>query len=78
MRRTVLCVLMWVPPSDFDGRHDVVLQQYEEDGSAHMEYLRDHGACSGLSNLRIDSDWSGYYPPVLWSGYRSWIDVEGL
>ena len=73
-----LCALMRVPPTDFDGTRDAVLQQYKEDGSVHMEYLRDHGVWSDLPYLRIDSDWSGYYPPALWSGRRSRIVVEGL
>ncbi len=73
-----LCALMRVPPTNFDGTRDAVLQQYKEDGSVHMEYLRDHGVWSDLPYLRIDSDWSGYYPSVLWSGRRSRIDVEGL
>lgn len=73
-----LCALMRVPPTDFDGLHDAVLQQYKEDGSVHMEYLRDHGVWSDLPYLRIDEDWGGYYPASLWSGKRSRIDVEGL
>lgn len=73
-----LCALMGVPPTDFDGTRDAVLQQYKEDGSVHMEYLRDHGVWSDLPYLRIDSDWRGYYPPALWSARRSRIDVEGF
>lgn len=73
-----LCALMCVPPTDFDGTHDAILQQYKEDGSVHMEYLRDHGVWSDLPYLRIDSDWTGYYPSVLWNGRRSAISVEGL
>ncbi|MGE0097206.1 MAG: transglutaminase family protein [Hydrogenophaga sp.] len=73
-----LCTLMRVPPTDFDGLHDAVLQQYKEDGSVHMEYLRDHGVWSDVPYQRIDDDWGGYYPPSLWSGRRSRIDVEGL
>ncbi len=73
-----LCTLMRVPPTDFDGLHDAVLQQYKEDGSVQMEYLRDHGVWSDLPYLRIDDDWGGYYPHSLWSGQRSRIDVEGL
>lgn len=72
-----LCALMRVPPTDFDGEHDAVLQQYKEDGSVHMEYLRDHGVWSDVPYLRIDEDWGGYYPPSLWSGKRSRIDVQG-
>jgi len=71
-----LCELMNVPPTQFDGINDAVLQQYKEDGSIHMEYLRDHGVWSDLPYLRIDSDWSGYYPAGLWSDRRSRIDIE--
>lgn len=73
-----LCALMRVPPTDFNGLQDAVLQQYKEDGSVHMEYLRDHGVWSDVPYLRIDEDWGGYYPASLWSGKRSRIDVEGL
>jgi transglutaminase-like putative cysteine protease len=73
-----LCTLMSVPATDFDGEHDAVLQQYKEDGSVHMEYLRDHGVWSDVPYLRIDEDWRGYYPPSLWSQGRSRIEVEGL
>jgi transglutaminase-like putative cysteine protease len=73
-----LCTLMRVPATDFDGEHDAILQQYKEDGSVHMEYLRDHGVWSDVPYLRIDEDWRGYYPPSLWNHGRSRIDVEGL
>jgi len=73
-----LCTRMRVPPTDFDGASDAVLQQYREDGSVHMEYLRDHGVWSDLPYLRIDSDWNGYYPPVLWDERRSRIHIEGF
>lgn len=73
-----LCALMRVPPTEFDGTRDAVLQQYKEDGSTHMEYLRDHGVWSDVPYRRIDEDWGGYYPSSLWSGRRSRIDVEGL
>jgi len=73
-----LCALMRVPPTNFDGSSDAVLQQYKEDGSVHMEYLRDHGVWSDLPYLRIDDDWTGYYPAVLWRDRRSRIEVEGL
>jgi transglutaminase-like putative cysteine protease len=61
-----LCVLMGVPPTEFDGTQDAVLQQYKADGSVHMEYLRDHGVWSDVPLQRIEADWAGYYPPTLW------------
>jgi hypothetical protein len=73
-----LCSLMRVPPTEFDGRSDAVLQQFKEDGSVHMEYLRDHGVWCALPYLRIHDDWDGYYPSTLWSGRRSRVEVEDL
>ncbi|WP_439589005.1 transglutaminase-like domain-containing protein [Hydrogenophaga sp.] len=73
-----LCALMRVPPTDFDGVHDAVLQQYKEDGSVHMEYLRDHGVWSDVPYPRIEDDWRGYYPSSLWDGERDPLDVKGL
>jgi transglutaminase-like putative cysteine protease len=72
-----LCALMRVPSTDFDGTQDAILQQYKEDGSLHMAYLRDHGVWSDVPYLRIDSDWVGYYPPQLWNGRRSHVEVDG-
>lgn len=73
-----LCELIKVPPTEFDGTSDAVLQQYKEDGTVQMEYLRDHGVWSDLPYLRIDSDWIGYYPSGLWASRRSSIDIEEL
>lgn len=61
-----LCALMGVPPTEFDGTRDAVLQQFKADGQLHMEYLRDHGIWSDVPLRRIDADWAGYYPSTLW------------
>jgi transglutaminase-like putative cysteine protease len=39
-----LCEKFGVPPIDFDGTRDAVLQPYNKDGSRFMEYLKDRGS----------------------------------
>lgn len=38
-----LCELMGVAPLEFDGVNDSIFQPYANDGSAHMEYLKEYG-----------------------------------
>ncbi|MCK9512137.1 MAG: transglutaminase family protein [Pigmentiphaga sp.] len=73
-----LCDLMRVPPTDFDGEHDAILQQYASDGSEYMDYLKDHGIWSDVPFLRIASDWAGYYPATLWNERQARIEVDDL
>jgi transglutaminase-like putative cysteine protease len=57
-----LCTRFNVPPTEFDGRSDAVLQKYDSENNLRMEYLRDHGFWSDLPFNRIKDDMEGYYP----------------
>ncbi len=38
-----LCARFGVPPLEFDGEHDALLQAFDGQGRRHMEYVRDRG-----------------------------------
>lgn len=57
-----LCTRFGVPPTEFDGRSDAILQKYDAHNNLRMEYLRDHGLWSDLPFNRVKDDMEGYYP----------------
>ncbi len=57
-----LCQRFGVCPTDFDGRHDALYQQYDTSGRRHMEYLADHGTWSDLPLQQVRDDFTRHYP----------------
>lgn len=57
-----LCTRFGVPPTEFDGVNDAILQKYDAQKNVRMEYLRDHGYWSDLPFNRVKDDMDGYYP----------------
>lgn len=56
-----LCERFGVAPTDFDGRSDAILQEFDARGRRHMEYLRHHGAWSDLPFDKVEHDFRVAY-----------------
>lgn len=57
-----LCRWFGVPPLQFDGEHDAVLQAYDGKGRAFMEYLVDRGTWDDLPVAEMARVWREVYP----------------
>lgn len=57
-----LCQRFGVRPTEFDGRSDAILQEFDAAGRKHMEYLRHHGTWSDLPYERLEQDLIAAYP----------------
>ena len=62
-----LCERFGVRPSEFDGRADAVLQEYDMSNRKHMEYLQDHGYWSDFPYAIWYEVMSAAYPLLSWS-----------
>jgi transglutaminase-like putative cysteine protease len=60
-----LCQRFGVKPLDFDGRHDSLLQPYDEGGNRHMEYTLDRGAFADVPFADIAAAFTADYPRLL-------------
>lgn len=56
-----LCERFGVMPTEFDGRSDAILQEFDARGRRHMEYLRHHGTWSDLPFDKVVRDFHEAY-----------------
>ncbi len=59
-----LCERFGVRPTEFDGRHDALYQEFDVGNRRHMEYLADHGCWSDLPLDKIRADFAIHYPQL--------------
>jgi len=72
-----LCEKFDVVPTDFDGAHDALFQQFDAKGRHHMEYVTDHGIWSDFPFERMAGDFREYYPPSVFDpAARAAVDRE--
>lgn len=72
-----LCDKFDVVPTDFDGEHHALFQQYDAKGRHHMEYVTDHGVWSDFPFDRMTKDFRDYYPASVYDPEaRAEIDRE--
>lgn len=57
-----LCEKFHVLPTEFDGEHHALFQEYDAKGRRHMEYVTDHGLWSDFPFERVAKDFRDYYP----------------
>lgn len=58
-----LCDRFGVRPTEFDGRSNAVLQEFDARDRRHMEYVKDHGIWSDFPYERVAADFRAFYPP---------------
>lgn len=57
-----LCDKFDVTPTEFDGRHDALLQEFDKRGRRHMDYVADNGIWSDFPYERVHGDFVAFYP----------------
>ena len=60
-----LCDKFDVIPTEFDGRHDALLQEFDKNGRKHMDYVRDNGIWSDFPYERVHQDFVEFYPVTI-------------
>jgi transglutaminase-like putative cysteine protease len=59
-----LCKRFGVRPTEFDGRSNAILQEFDARDRRHMEYVKDHGIWSDFPFDKVAADFRAFYPPI--------------
>ncbi len=59
-----MCTKFGVKPLVFDGRSDALFHEFNANDDQHMEYVKDHGAFSGVPRQQIISTYIKTYPNI--------------
>jgi len=60
-----LCAFFGVPPLEFDGENDAMLQPFDGQGRAFLEYLRDRGVYDDFPYDEMMRVWTEIYPHLI-------------
>ena len=60
-----LCKRFGVRPLEFDGRHDSLLHEYDQEGRRHMEYVKERGHYLDVPYDTIIADFKKMYPRLV-------------
>jgi transglutaminase-like putative cysteine protease len=66
-----LCERFGVRPTEFDGRSNAILQEFDARDRRHMEYVQDHGIWSDFPYEKVAADFRAFYPPIAFGDERS-------
>ena len=61
-----LCDRFGVMPTEFDGRQDAIMQEFDRQQRHHMEYLTDHGYWSDFPFEKVEREFRAVYPVDEW------------
>ncbi len=64
-----LCDKFGVTPTEFDGNDDALLQEFDQHGRKHMEYVRDSGIWSDFPYDRVHGDFVAFYPETIFEDF---------
>ncbi len=72
-----LCAFFDVPPLDFDGEHDAMLQAFDGRGRAFLEYLCDRGVYDDFPYEEMLRVWTEVYPHLMAPGGAWYVAATG-